>query len=126
MVGGVTLGLAWKMPDSETTKGYFRFLPRRFSEGLESFSSAEITQLEAHLSREYSSSHSSNAKELILMRELEKDHILNDLILIVNQALNGNRHLRPPATENLIHQDVSNLVGRLFAVREALLKKMGE
>ena len=118
------MGFAWKMPDSETSQGYFRYLPRRFSEDLEPISSSEITQIENLLLQEYSSSHLSNAKELIVIRELEKDHILNDLILIVNQALNGNKFLRPPETEDLIHEDVSNLIERLFVVREALLKKL--
>tara|TARA_B100000214_G_C23674110_1_gene493337 strand:- start:115 stop:492 length:378 start_codon:yes stop_codon:yes gene_type:complete len=125
VVGGVIVGFAWWMPDTETSRGYFRFLPRNFSENLESFSLEEIEQIEELLSKENSASRQSEAIELIRIRELQKDQTLNDLLLVIVQSLNGNRNLRPPNTEDLIHQDVSDLLERLFTVRESLLKKLG-
>ena len=119
------MGFAWRMPDTETSRGYFRFLPRNFSENLEPFSLKEIEQIEELLSKEKSVSRNSEAEELIRIRELQKDQTLNDLLLVVFQSLNGNRYLRPPNTEDLIHQVVSDLLERLFAVRESLLKKLG-
>ena len=92
---------------------------------MEPFSLEEIEQIEELLSKENSASRHSEAIELIRIRELQKDQTLNDLLLVIVQSLNGNRNLRPPNTEDLIHKDVSDLLERLFTVRESLLKKLG-
>ena len=118
------MGLAWWMPDTETSRGFFKFLPRNYLENQEHLRETEIVQLEDMLLKDQSTGGLANASELIRLRELQKDHILNDMILCINQSLNGNRQLRSPSTAELIQEDVVDIVERLFIVRKKLMESL--
>ena len=118
------MGLAWWMPDTETSRGFFKFLPRNYLDNQQHLSESEILQLEEMLLKDQSTGGLANASELIRLRELQKDHILNDMILCINQSLNGNRQLRCPSTHDLIQEDVVDIVERLFVVRKKLLERL--
>ena len=118
------MGLAWWMPDTETSRGFFKFLPRNYLENQQHLSETEIVQLEEMLLKDHSTGGLANASELIRLRELQKDLILNDMILCINQSLNGNRQLRCPSTPDLIQEDVADIVERLFTVRKKLMERL--
>jgi len=114
----------WRMPDTETVRGFYKFIPRNFREIPPITSAVEIKQLEDILLGDKSASQLSNASELIRLRELQKDRILYDLNLCANQALNENTNLRCPPTMKLIQPHVKDIVERLFIVRAELLAKL--
>jgi len=118
------MGLAWRMPDSETSRGFFKFLPRDPQDEHTPPSAAEIRQLEDILLGENSSTDLSSGSELIRLRELQKDSILNDLSLCAIQALNGNNHLRCPPTPVLIQPRVADIIDRLLIAREKLFERL--
>tara|TARA_Y100001968_G_C19339092_1_gene708493 strand:- start:363 stop:725 length:363 start_codon:yes stop_codon:yes gene_type:complete len=118
------MGLAWWMPDTETSHGFFKFLPRNYSENQQHLSETELIQLENILLTDPSTGGLANASELIRLRELQKDSILNDMVLCVNQSLNGNSQLRSPPTSDLIQEDVADIVERLFLVRKRLMERL--
>ena len=70
------MGLAWWMPDTETPRGFFKFLPRNYLDNQQHLSETEIVQLEKMLLKDQSTGGLANASELIRLRELQKDHIL--------------------------------------------------
>jgi len=124
MAGGIVMGLAWLMPDGETCRGFFKFLPRKFSLTLEDYHISEVTQVENFLMKENTTNH-SNFTKLIHLRELQKDHILNDLILCISQSIGDNRYLRAPDSSELIPEPVIELAERLLEVRSKLHQHMG-
>ena len=124
MVGCLIMGLSWWKPDTETVRGFYKFMPRIFREVPPITNNAEIKQLEDILLGDKSASQLSNASELIRLRELQKDRILYDLNLCANQALNENTSLRCPPTTKLIQPHVTDIIVRLFNVRTKLLTKL--
>jgi len=118
------MGLAWWMPDTETVRGFYKFIPRNFQEMPPLTNAAEIKQLEEIVLGDDSASQLSNASELIRLRELQKDRILYDLNLCANQSLNENTSLRCPPSTKLIQPRVTDIIERLFNVRTKLLTKL--
>ena len=125
MVGDELMGFAWLMPDDQTCRGYFKYLPRRYLADLEHFNSVEITQIEDSLLRDNTKKH-SNYTDLINLRELQKDHLLNDFILCVHQSIGNSRYLRIPDSHEIIPDTVTEFAERLLAIRKVLLKRLGE
>jgi len=119
------MGLAWFMPDGETSRGFFKFLPRKYSHTLEDYHSSEVTQLETILLKDNTITH-SNITQLIGLRELQKDHILNDLILSISQSVGENRHLKAPHSSELIPEPVMELTERFLEVRKKLFQQLRE
>ena len=114
----------WWMPDTETVRGFYKFIPRNSREAPPITSAAEIKQLEETVLGNDSASQISNASELNRLRELQKDRILHDLNLCANQALNENTSLHCPPTTKLIQPHVTDIIIRLFNVRTILLTKL--
>jgi len=119
------MGFTWWMPDDQTCRGFFKYLPRRYLTDLEDFTSVEITQIEDLLLRDNTKNH-SNSTDLINLRELQKDHLLNDFILCVHQSIGNSRYLRIPDSHELIPDTAIEFAERLLAIRKRLLKRLGE
>ena len=118
----IDLGFAWFMgSDDVSIERYFKFSPTIFNPNLEYNRSPEIEMLEDKLNHT-ESVHMSNNTELLRLRELEKDAVLNDMILVFNQCFKNSKNLKSLKSEDLISQELIDLAQRILKNREKLLK----
>tara|TARA_B110000014_G_C20068576_1_gene557051 strand:+ start:95 stop:460 length:366 start_codon:yes stop_codon:yes gene_type:complete len=119
------MGLMWWLPDSQSFRGYFKFLPRNDeSVGLEP-SKTEIIGLERSLlSNPDDGSANHLAFELIRIREQQKDWLLNQLPTYVHSSLNGSKHLHSPPSVELISPLLIELIEEVHLIRSLLEAKI--
>jgi hypothetical protein len=127
MVGGLTMGLAWWMDSSEiSANSFFKFLPRRHLLNLDIVSNTEIKMIEERiLSSGDTISKQSDNSELFRLRELQKDIILNDMVLCVEQSFMNSKQLKIPHSEDLLSSELVDVAQRMIELRKKLVKRIG-
>ena len=77
------MGLSWWFnPDMISATNYFKFVPTKLDYDLQIIGNSDINYLENQLEKSQDTSAMSEARELLNLREAQKDGILNDLNLV--------------------------------------------
>jgi len=120
------MGFSWWMDSSEISiKGFFKFLPRRHLLNLDIVSNSEIKYLEERIMKSDNMiSNQSDYSELIRLRELQKDIILNDMVLCVEQCFKNSRQLETPNSEDLLPLEFIDVAKRVIGLRKKLVERI--
>jgi|TARA_B100000579_G_C22825274_1_gene852746 hypothetical protein len=119
------MGLAWFLPDTESTSAFFHFLPQHVEPTSRSPSNSEIEREEKSLLTGNETGGTDAAiVALIELREEQKDWNLGQLPSCVEDALDGSPHLHCPPTISLISPQLIDLIERLHNIRPGLLEKL--
>ena len=121
------MGFAWRMDSSEVSaNSFFKFLPRRHSLNLDIVSNSEIKMIEERiLSSGDTISKQSDNSELFRLRELQKDIILNDMVLCVKQSFMNSKQLKIPNSEDLLPSELVDVAQRMIELRKKLVMRIG-
>jgi len=121
------MGFSWWMDSSEVSvDNFFKYLPRRHLSTLDTVTLSEIKMIEERiLSSEHTISRQSDNSELIRLRELQKDIILNDMVLCVKQCFMNSTQLKIPASEDLLSSELVDVGQRMIKLRKKLIKRIG-
>ena len=116
------MGLSWWFnPDMISATNYFKFVPTKLDYDLQIIGNSDINYLENQLEKSQDTSAMSEARELLNLREAQKDGILNDLNLVFSQCFSRRSHLRSPNSENLLDEKILMVAERIVALRKKLL-----
>ncbi len=119
------MGLAWWLPDIESPREYFKFLPRNDESTGLSPSKKEIIGLEKKLLSDFDDGSASHlAFEIIRIREQQKDWLLSQLQEYVKSSLNHSNFLRCPPSADLISPLAIELIEDMHKIRSVLLEKL--
>ena len=119
------MGLAWFLPDTQSTSGFFHFLPQHVESTSRPPSDTEIEREEKSLlTKDETGETDASIVALIELREEQKDWNLGQLPSCVEDALDGSPHLHCPPTVSLVSPLLIDLVERLHKLRPSLLEKL--
>ena len=119
------MGLAWFLPDTESTRSFFHFLPQHTEPATHPPSITEIEMEETQLlSNDEDGKTDTSIVGLIELRESQKDWNLGQLPSCVADALDDSPHLQCPPTIALVSPQIIALVERLHNLRPHLLEKL--
>lgn len=125
MGGEWIMGLAWFLPDTQSTRGFFHFLPQHVESTTRPPSNTEIEREERSLLETNERGQTdASIVALIELREEQKDWNLGQLPSCVEDALDASSHLCCPPTVSLVSPQVIALVERLHNIRHSLLEKL--
>ncbi len=118
------MGLAWWMDSSEVSvPSFFKFLPRRYLPDMEYVSTLEKNMFEKKILESNNiPSKLSDHSEWIRLCELEKDQMLNSMLLCVEQCFKNSKELKVPNSEDLLSSEILEVLSRMLEVRKKLLK----
>ncbi len=116
------MGLSWWFnPDLISATNYFKFVPTKLDYNLQIIGNSDINYLENQLEKSQDTSAMSEARELLNLREAQKDGILNDLNLVFSQCFSRRSQLKPPKSEDLLDEEILMVAERIVALRKKLL-----
>ncbi len=116
------MGLSWWFnPNLISATNYFKFVPTKLDYDLQIIGNSDIKFLENQLEKAQDDSALSEARELLNLREAQKDGILNDLNLVFSQCFSRRSHLQSPKSEDLLDDEILMLAERIVALRNKLL-----
>ena len=116
------MGLSWWFnPNLISATNYFKFVPTKLDYDLQIIGNSDINFLENQLEKAQDDSALSEARELLNLREAQKDGILNDLNLVFSQCFSRRSHLQSPKSEDLLDDEILMLAERIVALRNKLL-----
>ena len=115
------MGLSWWFnPDMISATNYFKFVPTKLDYDLQIIGNSDINYLENQLEKSQDTSAMSEARELLNLREAQKDGILNDLNLVFSQCFSRRSHLKSPKSEDLLDENLM-VAERIVVLRKKLL-----
>ena len=118
----IKLGLAWGYNKQQIPAGiYFKYLQSKYDSYMRIPGDSDVEYLEERIIDSGESIHMSHNKELLSIRELQKDAILNDLNFVVAQCFAGKKYLKPPKSEDLVAKEMLDLADRIVNIRQKLL-----
>ena len=116
------MGLSWWFnPNLISVTNYFKLVPTKLDYGLQIIGDSDINFLEDQLEKTQDNSALSEARELLNLREAQKDGILNDLNIVFSQCFSRRSHLQSPKSEDLLDDEILMLAERIVALRNKLL-----
>ena len=116
------MGLSWLFnPNLISATNYFKFVPTKLDYDLQIIGNSDINFLENQLEKAQDNSALSEARELLNLREAQKDGILNDLNLVFSQCFSRRSQLQSPKSEDLLDDEILMLAERIVALRNKLL-----
>ena len=116
------MGLSWWFnPDLISATNYFKFVPTKLDYDLQIIGNSDINYLENQLEKSQDTSAMSEARELLNLREAQKDGILNDLNLVFSQCFSRRSQLKSPKSEDLLDEEILMIAERIVALRKKLL-----
>jgi len=118
------MGLAWFLKDTGSAEGYFKFLPRNDLENAEKPHSLKIEHLEKSLLNNSSSNPVDDIRELLSLRERNKDWLLSQLPDYISNSLENN-YLEIPPSSLLLSPKMIELLVEIYRTRSQLLEQLG-
>ena len=116
------MGLSWWFnPDLISATNYFKFVPTKLDYDLQIIGNSDINYLENQLEKSQDISAMSEARELLNLREAQKDGILNDLNHVFSQCFSRRSQLKSPKSEDLLDEEILMVAKRIVALHKKLL-----
>jgi len=117
------MGFAWWMDSSKiSVPSFFKFLPRKYLRDLEYVSTSEKNMFEKQiLESKNIPSKLSDHSEWIRLCELEKEQMLNSMLLCVEQCFRNSKELKVPRSQDLLSSEILEVLSRIVEVREKLI-----
>ena len=117
----IELGLAWRYDKQQiTAEIYFKYLPSKSDPSMRIPGDSDVKYLEEKIIDSGESIHMSYNNELLNIRELQKDAILNDLNFVVAQCFDGKKFLKAPKSEDLVSKGMLDMAERIVNIRQRL------